>query len=128
MPSRTAREATGTSALRWLGATTIASTRRLTKSSTMLACPVRSVSAAGAVQIMSTFSSAAHRSAPARTLCQKTCAWPLGTTAIVVREARRPEQLAGRRARATRAMLHQRGRGENIHHGGHGGKLNDGEL
>jgi len=36
----------------------------------MFAWPLKSVSVDGAVQIMSTFSSAAHFSAPARTLCQ----------------------------------------------------------
>ena len=85
MPASTARSATLTRLLRWLGARTMAETRRLMKSSTMEAWPVKSVSIWGADQSISTPASFAAASAPARTVCQNTWTWPLGTTAIVGR-------------------------------------------
>jgi hypothetical protein len=55
------------------------------KSSTMAAWPVKSVSICGAAQSISTPACFDAATAPARTVCQKTWTWPLGTTAIVMR-------------------------------------------
>ncbi len=82
MPSRWARSTIGTRESPWDGARTIASTRRLMASSTILIWPEMSVSWAGPFQLIWTPNSAPAASAPAFTVCQNECETPLGITAM----------------------------------------------